>query len=177
MPDLENRLPGRMVLAFALHPIPVPAACGRCVGVEPAVAHLMEFAPPPLIGDPSSPATIADLFERFVAEQARGIFRMGDFEPVGVQCLAARMARHQERADVATIAAALQSMALPERFMGAWAVAPGVDGKLFPMILGAHEPLSVAQMYLLINRPLGELDAGDEIIADPPQSGAAGAVG
>ncbi len=168
MPDLENRLPGRMVLAFALHPLTAPEPCRRCAGAEGAVAQLLEFGPPEFHGDPSAPTVIAELFERFVAEQAQGIFRMGDFEPVGVQCLAQRMARHQERDDAATIAAVLDTMRLPERFIGAWAVAPGVDGRLFPMIIGAHEPLSIAQMYRLINRPLGALDAGDEMIPDPP---------
>ncbi|MBA3822620.1 MAG: hypothetical protein H0X24_01795 [Ktedonobacterales bacterium] len=167
MPDLTNRLPGRMVLAFALHPLTASEPCRRCAGAEEAIAQLLDFGPPAFNGDPSAPTVIADLFERFVAEQAQGIFRMGDFEPVGVQCLAQRMARHQERDDVATILAALQGMTLPERFIGAWAVEPGVAGRLFPMVIGAHDPLSIAQMYRLINRPLGELDAGAEVIPEP----------
>ena len=112
MPDLDNRLPGRMVLAFALHPITAPASCSRCNGAEAAVAQFMEFAPPEFTGDPTSSAAIAELFERFIVEQSRGIFHIGDFEAIGVRCLATRIAQHQEREDVATIAAALTDMPL-----------------------------------------------------------------
>jgi hypothetical protein len=167
MPDLDNRLPGRTVLAFALHPITAPALCSHCAGAEAAVAQLMEFAPPEFVGDPTSPAAIADLFERYVAEQAHGIFRMGDFEAIGLRCLAVRIARHQEREDVATIAVALQRIAMPDRFVGVWAVYPGIAGRIYPMVLGLHGPLSIGQMYQLINRPIGALDAGAGIIPDP----------
>jgi len=160
MPDLENRLPGRMVLVFALHPITSPAQCQECQGGEPAIGQKIEIVPPPFTGDPDSPTDMDDLYERYVAEQHAGIFRLTEFVAVGAQCLAKRVAMHQQREDIAVIAHYFATEPLPERLAGAIAVAPGIDAPLYPMVLGLAGPLSIAQMFLLINQPLGTLNAG-----------------
>ena len=172
MTDLDNRLPGRMVLVFAVHPITAPTPCQRCQGAEPAVGQLMVILPPPFLGDPTSANDLAALYEQFVIEQAHGVFRLSAFAALGMQCLATFIANHQDREDEAVIATALAGMSLPERLVGAWAVAPGVEGQLYPMVLGLTGPLSIAQMYHLLNQPLGTLDAGlNDMLPDPHDLG------
>ena len=169
MPDLENRLPGRMLLVFALYPLVALASCQWCQGAEPAVGQLTALFPPPFLGDPTSATDIAVLFEQFFVEQARGRFRLSGSEAMGVQCLATYIAKHQARDDQGTIATALAAMTLPERLVGACAVAPEANGQLYPMVLGVAEPLSIMQMYHLINQPLGSLNAGVVLLPEPQE--------
>ena len=171
MSDLENRLPGRMVLTFALHPLATPIPCHQCQGAEPAVGQFLALFPPLFTGDPTSASDLASFFEEFIVEQARGVFRLSTFEALGIHCLAASIALHQDRKDTVAIATALAHMTLPERLVGTWAVAPGVEGRLFPMVLGLDGPLSIGQMYRLLNQPFGTLDAGlAEVLPDPQEA-------
>ena len=175
MADLSNRIPGRMVLVFLLQPLQRDSdsavlSCELCEGHEPAIGHIIGFLPPEFSGDPTSATDMADHFEHLVAEQAQGRFRMTTSQAIGIACLASLIATHQQRDDEAVIAAALGEMPMPERLVGVWAVEPGTDGKLFPMVVAINAAPSLRELYLLINAPLGSLDAGlSEVLPEPPE--------
>ena len=164
MADIENRLPGRMLLVWVAKPLARQSLCVLC-GLEQAIAQWAQLLPP--VAPPMTADVHASdaMYEAWLQEQLAGVVRVGGFEAIGPTCLAQPAAQYMLQPAIAPdFQQFLQSEPFPDQVLGAMAVEPGVVGKTYPKVLGIPEPLSLRDVILVLNAPFDALDASDEVI-------------